>query len=300
MSKSEQFWQACTDGNLELVKELGGDPETDVNWKDPEVQRTGFLRSCFLGHVAHVEFLLKHPRVDVNTVQAQGTTPFFLACQEGHAEIVSMLLADPRIDINLPSVDQSTPLWFASQNGHLDVVQRILGCGRDVDTERKTVAGNAGWNNTTAAEWAAVVWKRREPSPTESLTMFNRRQKNCPAIAELITSFRANPDKVRQLQQLRGVREPLIGEVFAMVILLSDHFVTFKEKKEDSQEEEKEEKDHNNYENTRRFLEIASRFPMDLQMVLCNRLFSSPKDIILSKFSEPGFKKLARADLWII
>ena len=43
----------------------------------------------------------------------------------------------------------------------------------------------------------------------------------------------------------------------------------------------------------RRFFAIAVKLPMDLQMVLCNRIFGSGKDIVLTKSSEPGFRKLA-------
>jgi len=43
-----------------------------------------------------------------------------------------------------------------------------------------------------------------------------------------------------------------------------------------------------------RFFLIATRLPMALQMVLCNRKFGSGKDHVLTKDSEPAFKKLAK------
>jgi len=41
-SKEERLWQACTDGDLEIVKELADDPGVDVNWTDADVGRPPF------------------------------------------------------------------------------------------------------------------------------------------------------------------------------------------------------------------------------------------------------------------
>jgi len=49
---------------------------------------------------------------------------------------------------------------------------------------------------------------------------------------------------------------------------------------------------------TLRFFAIAGRLPMDLQMVLCNITFKSPKDLVLTKFSEPEFKRLSHLAFW--
>jgi len=41
-SKEEQLWDACTSGDLELVKLLAKEPSVNVNvnWADPERNRT--------------------------------------------------------------------------------------------------------------------------------------------------------------------------------------------------------------------------------------------------------------------
>lgn len=41
-----------------------------------------------------------------------------------------------------------------------------------------------------------------------------------------------------------------------------------------------------------RFFSIAERLPLDLQMVLSNRIFGSEKDVIISKDSGVGFCKM--------
>ena len=43
-----------------------------------------------------------------------------------------------------------------------------------------------------------------------------------------------------------------------------------------------------------RFFSIATRLNMDLQMVLCNRLYGLTKDVISSKYSEAAFRNVVR------
>ena len=72
--------------------------------------------------------------------------------------------------------------------------------------------------------------------------------------------------------------------LLSLVVFYSDSFVVINERLAHS--------------DTRRFFSITSRLPLDLQMVLCNRAFGSPRDIILSRDSEPGFRLLARTTTW--
>ena len=46
------------------------------------------------------------------------------------------------------------------------------------------------------------------------------------------------------------------------------------------------------------FFAIASQLPLELQMVLCNRVYGSPKDLVASKHSETGFWWLMRKVTW--
>ena len=110
-SKEQQLWDACTSGNLDIVKGLCDDPALNLNWADPEKSRTAFFRACGHGRVAVVEFLLKSPQVDVNKPQNQGFTPFNIACQEGYCEVVALLLADKRADVNATEKSGGTPFY---------------------------------------------------------------------------------------------------------------------------------------------------------------------------------------------
>jgi len=120
----------------------------------------------------------------------------------------------------------------------------------------------------------------------ETEDVFERRKTNGPQCADLIDDYEGEPEH-RVIQRLRcqpGLREYFIGHLFALVVFHSDSFVVVNEKTADP--------------DTRRFFRITSQLPLDLQMVLCNRIFGSPRDIILSRDSEPGFRLLARTTTW--
>ena len=200
-----------------------------------------------------------------------------MASQECRKELVSLLLADPRIDPNKPMNNRSSPLWFASQDGHFVIVQHLLASGREIDTELRST-----FNNRTAAEQGRRVVSR---GPKDTEEDFQRKKNSGPLCANLIDEYGRDAVAVRnRLRRQPGLREYFIGHLFALVIFHSDSFTVINERTASS--------------DTRRFLKIASRLPLEIQMVLCNRIFGSSKDIILSKYSEPYFKCLARTTTW--
>jgi len=202
-----------------------------------------------------------------------------MASQIGRNEVVSLLLADPRIDPNKPWSDQGTPLWYASQNGHLVVVQHILASGKEIDTKRRSDVQN----RTAAEQGRAMGGRTKRVNDTDE--DHQRKKTNGPLCADLIDEYERDPVAARhRLRRLPGLREYFIGHIFALVVFYSDSYVAINERLAHS--------------DTRRFFSITSRLPLDLQMVLCNRAFGSPRDIILSRDSEPGFKCLARTTSW--
>jgi len=115
----------------------------------------------------------------------------------------------------------------------------------------------------------------------------SKEEKFCAPSADLIDDYEREPEHLRVHRRLRrqpGLREYFIGHLFALVVFHADTFATINEGKAHSY--------------TRRFFRITSQLPLDLQMVLCNRIFGSPRDIILSRDSGPGFQLLARTTTW--
>jgi len=256
------------------------DPRIDPN-QPKNTGVTPFFIACEEGHKEVVSRLLAHPRIDPIKPTNEGASPFLVACQFVHKEVVSLLLADPRIDPNKPLNDQSTPLWFASQEGHLVIVQHLLASGREIDTKMRST-----FNNRTAAEQGReIATEPQEENETDE--DFERSQTNGPLCANLIDEYEREPEHLEVRHRLRrqpGLREYFIGHLFALVVFHSDSFAVINERTAHS--------------DTRRFFRITSQLPLDLQMVLCNRNFGSPRDIIHSRDSEPGFQLLTRTTTW--
>ena len=57
-SKQERLWQACTDGDLEIVKELVDDSAVDINWVGEDRLDTPLHRACRFGWLEIVKVLL--------------------------------------------------------------------------------------------------------------------------------------------------------------------------------------------------------------------------------------------------
>jgi len=103
--------------------------------------------------------------------------------------------------------------------------------------------------------------------------------------ADLIDEYEHDLVAVRhRLRRQPGLREYFIGHLFALVVFYADSFAVINDRTARS--------------DTKRFFGITSQLPLDLQMVLCNRIFGSPRDIILSSDSEPGFQQLTRTTTW--
>jgi len=220
---------------------------------------------------------LADPRIDPNAHKNDGVTPLWISCH--HLSIALLLLADPRVDLNKSADDLGTPLWISSFEGYLKVVQHLLASGREIDT--KMISTNT---NLTAAEQGRLMTSvSRGANETED--GFHRRKINGPLCADVIEEYEGDAETVRnRLRRLPGLRPFFIVHLFALVVFYSDNFVAINERMAHS--------------DTKRFFKIASQLPLDLQMVLCNRVFGSPRDIILSRDSEPGFRLLARTTTW--
>ena len=159
-SKEKEFWNACKENNLEKVKELSNQID-DINWGNPDVfDYKGLHTSCNNGKKEIVEYLISHPKINVNKETNDGLTPLYRACASGKEEIVKILLKDERVNVNKENKDGWTPLWVACWNGNEEIVKILFASGREIDTTKKTNA-SADYPNSTAAEIARKVGKEQ-------------------------------------------------------------------------------------------------------------------------------------------
>ena len=135
-SKEEEFYWACRDGNLEKVKELSNEID-DINWGNPnDFDQTGLFISCSFGMKEIVEYLIAHPKINVNKENEYGRTSLNVAFYGGNEEIVEVLIKDRRVDVNKGDDNGWTPLWGACYWGYETIVKIFVKDHRvDVDKE---------------------------------------------------------------------------------------------------------------------------------------------------------------------
>ena len=120
----------------------------------------------------------------------------------------------------------------------------------------------------------------------ESGEEYTGRKQNGPLIAALIDSFDVDPVTTRQqLRELPELRDTFISNLFALVVFVCDDLLSVGAESSTSSLSIKK---------AARFFQIAQCLPIELQMVLCNRVLGSGKDHVLTKHSEPAFKRLGK------
>jgi len=219
------------------------------------------ISACTKGHGEIVSLLLAHPEVDPNKPDLQGWTAFAWCFHYGKEDATIRMLADPRVDVNQLDLHSRTPLWWAARDGQTKVIKLLLANSRTIDV---TTRGGSG-NRSTAAE--------------------NARTGDHLALADLLDAYQRDPVMVRQqLRRELGMEETLAAEVFAVLVLLSDGFLAHRENTRFTEAERL----------ARRFLVIGEQLPLELQMVLCNRMFGLASSIQLSMNTEPAFRLVVR------
>ena len=81
------------------------------------------------GHEAIVQRLLNTGKIDIDSKDNYGRTPFSGAAWRGHQAIVQLLLNAEKIEIDSKDKYGRTPLWWAASNGHEGVVALLKSYG---------------------------------------------------------------------------------------------------------------------------------------------------------------------------
>jgi len=292
----EQLWNAASEGNLQLVKQILKIPNIDVNWQDGEQKRTSLYRACGHGYLDIVNVLLEDPKIDVNRPQWHGATPLFIAAKQAHHNVVLRLMADYRIKINFSKFNGVTPFYAAVQNNSDAVAISLLNYGFPlpngdrVDVNKGTSDGAtplflaAQKGKETLVRWILacaqelepqVRWMRNYSTPADQAARAGYSQ-----LAKLIEEYVQNPTLVRQqLRKELGINKVYSAHVFATLVLLSDNYLEIDERLPSTNHKI-------------RFFKISRKLPIELQMVVCNRLFDSVSPLVLRAHSEPEFKRV--------
>jgi ankyrin repeat protein len=262
------LWQSARNNDCDRVREiLGGKNPVDVNWANPadKFHSAALHIACRYGHDDIMRILLREcPDIDVNRRSFYDVTPLQLACHHGKVQVVKLLLKDPRVDVNRGGSDGCGPLWFACFALQREVVKWMIMSGREIDWEKK----GEHWD---------VTYKPAEIAIEEKDA----------GTAALIRRFLEDPVRTRhQVGVDLAVPEYLAAELFSLVVFFSDDYVTLASPQAASSSSRKS-------SDLRRFFGIAVNLPMELQMILCNRIYGSLEENIPTKLLEPSLMRIA-------
>lgn len=258
------YW-AADRGDLDEVRALlAAHPDILTNWGTvhgdygAEQDETPLHAACMQGHREVVEALLVHPGVDVNRRDGLGKTAFFYACWNDRVGVVELMLGDPRVDANLADNIGDTPLFIAAYGGSLGVIERMIASGREIDWERTGEAHDDIWTSLEIADETGYY-----------------------EIVDLLHRLRVDPGRTRDSLRVKfGMTSELVAGLFASTVFLCDGLLSR----------------HPGATATSRgrFFSVVERLPLELQMVICNRVYGSPRNSVLSRHSEPAFRHLVR------
>ena len=250
-------------GDVSKVKQcLSDHPDFNINEILNGINNfTALHVACWNGHHEIVSILLANHDTNVNQKTNEGYTPFLLPCYHGHVEVVKLLLKDSCVNVNMADKKGCTPLWHASYEGHVGVIKWIIAMRGDEmkDLDKK-----------------GEDWDDKEYTAIEIARERNKRE-----VVSLLDRFVANPTQTRHETSLElGLVDAMSYELFGMTVFLCDDLLKLRKPEASS--------------SAPRFFNIITKLPMELQMILCYRVFGSAKQNMKSKDSEAAFKHVAQ------
>ena len=180
-------------------------------------------------------------------------TPLLLACFNGRLLVVQLLLKHPRVSVTLADNDGCTPLRWGSYKGSYQNIECLIVSGRDLGDLNQT---GKDWNEDCSALEIA-------------------RKKNETEVVSLLERFTANPAQTRhEVRMQLDLLDELAADLFALTIFLGDELLRIKPALASSHSAD-------TAVSATRFLVIASKLPLELQLVLYRRFAGSMKQSIL-------------------
>jgi len=255
------------DDTANVLELISSNPNLNVNSIIAGVTLLG--RACVKGNTQVVQSLLAHPHICVDQI-TNGDTAFSIVCSTSwcSSDMLKLFLDDHRVNImHLDDLGYS-PIYEVVVNIKYHFLRLMIASGRNFEK-----CPSLGKYNDRLAE------------TSKSYEIASKYGEN--DMSKLIKSFIKNPYETRvRVRRELGVLGEAAADVFALMIFSCDELLQLRGRFDLYH--------HSIGDRTERFFKIAERLPMELQMILCCRAVGSSKDIILTKDSEPAFKKLAR------
>ena len=231
-----------------------------------------------------IEFLRDNPDLDVNWKDKAGGHAVFTACSAGHEAVVAILLAHPKVDVNQKNNYGVTPFFFSCEESipcaslllkdsrvrvdepsfGEDTPLRYLACYGQVDVLEKWIASG------------------REIYATSQEQMIEEARSSRLFSGVTTKKIQGNPAEIlHAIRVSTGWYDEQAAELFAQVVFVSDGLLQVVSGRPVAG-------------HAARFIDIARRLPLELQMMLCCSAAGSAKSVIGGNDSEEAFKNLAR------
>jgi len=188
-----------------------------------------------------------------------GSTPFIYACSRGAFDSFDRLLFDSRVDMNIPNDLGYSRLMRAAYYGYIQIVEEMLASLREIQGVEKAMReAKKGWNPL-----------------------------KCVKIVPLLEEYLVKPFDVKNLLRSKlNSQEYGPVSIFVWVVLLADNYFHLKILNNGSEINQQNEATNQKPDVTgrladkRRFFTVLIKLPMDMQMMICNRVFDLEKDVI--------------------
>eukprot|EP00871_Galdieria_phlegrea_P005210 jgi/Galph1/5690/GphlegSOOS_G4405.1 len=129
----EAFLDAARFGDLNTIKELWLQRDSQVLETTDEFQNSALHLAAANGHLAIVEFLIKQ-QVNVNAKNDSGNTPLHWAAWLGQLQVVEYLIKHGA-DVSLKNEFERTPLEEAVDKGYSSIVSLLE---KELESQSKT------------------------------------------------------------------------------------------------------------------------------------------------------------------
>jgi len=267
-SLNQRFLLASRSGVEPIEALLRDHPGLNVNCRAGGEGWTALHTASSRGNFAVVKFLLAQPGIDVNSQSLRGQVPLEIACRGNKVSVVELLVKDPSVNAAFAKPDRRTSLWYASLLGHVEVIEWLLASGRDLgDLDEEGIWFGQGFTPLEVAK-----------------------KENKVEAVSLLEKFLINPQQTRhELRVKLCFLAELVAAVFALMVFLCDDLLEIKPAFKAATATVPV-----GNVDAARFLTIASKLSMELQMTLCHRSLGSMKQNIRSTDSEAAFKSLCR------
>jgi len=129
----EEFFLAA-EVDPKKLQELLKNEKVDINKSYNKWNSTTALhRIAMRGHSESLNWLLKDPRININVLDGDKSSPFAWACLHNRVEVVKAFIYEPKLNVNFRNKEGHSPLYLACHQGNTDVVRWLMACGRKLD-----------------------------------------------------------------------------------------------------------------------------------------------------------------------